>query len=201
MANSSLERYGVLIGCENVVFCRVDEDSATGTTYESDIKSAPGVIEIAITPQVTNEQFGADDIAVYESVTGLDALEVSLTIASLGADAKAYLLGSSVDANGVLIDNAEDQAPYVAMGFKAPRSDGSMDYIWLYKGKFAHSEEKFRTKEKSKVNWQNPTLKAVFMPRVSDKALRAVVNSSNTAATSVISGFFSTVYQNSTNPE
>lgn len=69
---------------------------------------------------------------------------------------KAFLLGGTVDSKGVLIEGGDDIAPYVAMGFKTARSDGTDDYIWLYKGKFAPGDETFRTKEQGTVNWQTP---------------------------------------------
>lgn len=194
MAAIAFKKQGVLIGCHGVVFCKLEKDESTGTTYASDIKSAPGVIEIALTAQNTNETLGADDIALYEAVVGLDGFEVSMTMASLGADAQAFLLGGTVDSKGVLLEGAADVAPYVAMGFVTPRSDGTEDYIWLYKGRFAQGDATYRTKEQGTVNWQTPVLTGTFLPRVSDKLLRAIVNSASSEAETVIGTFFDAVY-------
>lgn len=197
MAATAFKKQGVLIGCHGVVFCKLTKDESTGTTYDIDIKSAPGVVEIALTAQNTNETLGADDIALYEAMTGLDGFEVSLTMASLGADAQAFLLGGTVDEKGVLLEGAADVAPYVAMGFATPRSDGTEDYIWLYKGRFAQGDATYRTKEQGTVNWQTPALTGTFLPRVSDKLLRAIVNSGAEEAAEVISTFFAKVYEKS----
>lgn len=196
MAKTALKKHGILIGCRDVVFVKMTDDLSTGTTYdEQKIMSAPGVIEIALTAQTTNETLGADDISMYEVFTSQDGFEVSLTIASLGADGKAFLLGGTVDSKGVLIEGGDDIAPYVAMGFKTARSDGTDDYIWLYKGKFAPGDETFRTKEQGTVNWQTPVLTGSFIPRISDKKLRATVNTGDELASTILNTFFDSVYE------
>ena len=192
---TAFAKKGILIGCRDVVFAKMTADASTGTTYESTIQSAPGVIEIGLTAQVTNESIGADDISLYEVFNSMDGFEVSLNLAALGADGRAYLLGNTVDAKGVLLEAADDNAPYVAMGFKTARSDGSDDYIWLYKGKFAQSDSTYRTKEQGQVNWQTPTLTGTFIPRISDKKVRATVNTEDENASTILATFFDAVYE------
>lgn len=195
MANQTMKKIGILVGCRDVVFAKMTADASTGTTYETDLFQAPGVIEIALTAQVTNENLAADDVPIYEVINSLDGFDVSLTMASVGADGKAYLLGNTVDTKGVLFEASDDEAPYVAMGFKTARSDGSDDYIWLYKGKFAQGDSTFHTKERGAVNWQTPVLTGTFVPRISDKKLRAIVNSEDSAASTIINSFFSAPYE------
>ena len=198
MASSSMKKLGILIGCRDVVFAKMTEDTATGTTYAEDIFAAPGVIEIALTASVTNEKLGADDVAIYETVTSLDGFDVSMTMASIGPDGKAYLLGATQDSNGVLLEGSNDDAPYVAMGFKTARSDGTDDYVWLLKGKFAQGDSTFHTKEQGTVNWQNPALTGTFMPRISDSKIRASVNTGDEKAATIIKTFFDKVYESTT---
>lgn len=196
MAASTMKKTGILVGCRDVVFCKVKDDSATGTTYDSEnMFKAPGVIEIAMTAQTTNESIGADDVELYEMMASTDGYEVSVTMAALGPDGRAFLLGNTLDSKGVLLESGSDDAPYVAMGFKAARSDGSDDYVWLYKGKFAAGDATFRTKERGTVNWQTPALTGSFGPRVSDKRIKASVNSKDELATSILSTFFASVYE------
>ena len=197
MEKATFKKPGVLIGCRDVVFAKMTEDTNAGTTYAADIHSAPGVIEIALTSQNTNESLGADDVALYETRASLDGFEVSITLASLGADGQAYLMGSKVDSNGVLVEGAADNPPYVAMGFKTARSDGTDDYVWLYKGRFVQGDATFRTREQGTVNWQTPVLTGTFLPRVSDKAMRATVNSADEKAAGILASFFNSVYETS----
>ena len=194
MSNTTMNKQGILIGCRDVVFAKMTADASSGTTYESDLFFAPGVIEVALTAQTTNESIAADDVPLYEVLNSLDGFDLSLTMASVGSDGRAYLLGNTVDAKGVLFEASDDEAPYVAMGFKTARSDGSDDYIWLYKGRFAQGDSTFHTKEKGQVNWQTPVLTASFIPRISDKKIRCVVNSEDSSASTIISSFFSAPY-------
>ncbi len=198
MASTAMKKQGILVGCRDVVFAKMTEDIATGTTYADEIFSAPGVIEIALTAQNTNEKLGADDIPIYDVIASLDGFDVSMTLASLGPDGKAYLLGSTQDTNGVLLEASDDDAPYVAMGFKTARSDGTDDYIWLYKGKFTQGDNTYHTKEQGTVNWQTPALTGTFMPRISDSRLRASVNTGEEKAATIIKTFFDKVYESTT---
>ena len=194
MAGKTMNKIGILIGCKDVVFAKMLTDTNSGTTYETEIFSAPGVIEVGLTAQITNENLAADDVPLYEVFNSLDGFELSLNLASLGSDGKAYLLGNKIDNNGVLVEASDDDAPYVAMGFKTARSDGSEDYVWLTKGKFAQSDSTYRTREKGQMNWQTPTLKATFMPRISDNRIRFTVNNKDTKAAEVLGTFFDSVY-------
>ena len=53
-----LNKLGVVIGCRDVVFAKITEEDNSKTTYAEEITSAPGVIEIALTAQNTNESLG-----------------------------------------------------------------------------------------------------------------------------------------------
>jgi len=194
MSDTTMKKLGILIGCRDVVFAKMTADEASGATYEAGLFKAPGVIEVALTAQVTNESLAADDVPLYEVLNSLDGFDLSLTMASVGNDGKAYLLGNNVDTNGVLTEASDDDAPYVAMGFKTARSDGSDDYIWLYKGKFAQGDSTFHTKERGAVNWQTPVLTATFIPRIADKKIRAVANSEDSAFATAKATFFNAPY-------
>lgn len=194
MSKTNFKKLGVLIGVRDLVFCELTKDEATGHTYATDVKAAPGVIEVALTAQVTEDQLGANDNPYYEIMNSRDGFEVSVTQAALGTDMTSFLLGSTVDTNGVEIEASTDIAKYVAMGFKSARSDGTDDYVWLYKGKFAPGDETFHTKEQGTVNWQTPVLTGKFGPRVHDNKMRARVNSADQTAASILGTFFDTVY-------
>lgn len=194
MPATAFNKVGVLIGCRGVVFAKLTKDDSEGVTYETEIKSAPGVVEVALTALTSSDNLGADDVALYEILNSVDGFDVNIVMASLGNDGRAFLLGNKIDDNGVLIESSDDIAPYVAMGLITARSDGSDDYIWLYKGQFAQSDATFRTKEKGQVNWQTPTVKASFAPRINDKRIRAILHSKDEKSQTVLKTFFDSVY-------
>ena len=194
---ANLSKKAVLIGVENLVFAPLTQDDSSGVAYGTEYKHVPGLIEVALTAQVSEDQLGADDNVGYEVLNTNDGYEVSITLAALGADASSFLLGTTMDSNNVEIENAGDNPPWVAMGFKALRSDGTYDYLWLYKGTFSPSDATYHTKEKGNVNWQTPAVKGKFVPRDSDKQVKCRVHSdiTGTNASTVLAGFFSTVYE------
>ncbi len=194
MPATAFKKVGVLIGCRGVVFAKLTKDDSTGVIYETELHSAPGVVEVALTALTSSDNLGADDVALYEILNSVDGFDLSMTMASLGNDGRAFLLGNKIDDNGVLIESSDDIAPYVAMGLITARSDGSDDYIWLYKGQFVQSDATFRTKEKGQVNWQTPTVKASFAPRINDKRIRAILHSKDDSSQEALKTFFDAPY-------
>lgn len=195
MSKTAFKKLGVLVGVRGLVFARMTKDDSTGITYDAEIKQAPGVVEIALTAQVSSDQLGAEDNPFYAIMNSKDGYEVAVTQAALGSDITSFLLGTTIDTNGVEIENSDDVAPDVAMGFIAARSDGTDDYIWLKKGKFAPGDETYHTKEQGTVNWQTPTLTGTFGPRIYDHEIRARVNSGSESAASILPTFFDAVYE------
>ena len=141
------------------------------------------------------EEYGSHNKTFVVPATGTVRVTDASGKAVVGAQFKsASTKIATVDASGVEVESKDDIAPYVAMGFKSARSDGSDDYIWLYKGKFAPGDETFHTKEQGSVNWQTPVLNGKFGSRVYDGKIRARVNSEDQAASAVIATFFDAVY-------
>jgi len=85
---------------------------------------------------------------------------------------QAALLGHSVT-GGVLVKKSTDTAPYVALGFKSKKSNGSYRYVWLYKGKFALQEQEYQTAE-DKPKFQTPKIKGTFIKRTFDNAWQKI---------------------------
>ena len=202
MSVTSFSRKGVLVGARQLVFARITAEGTDSTTYDTEIKRVPGTIELGMMPSISEDQLGADDNPTYEMISELDSIDVAATVAALGNDLTAYLLGAKVDDNGVLVSSKSDVAPYVAMGVEATRSDGKLSRLWLYRGKFKMSEEKYRTKEKGKVNWQTPTLSGTFGPRLHDARIRALVNEDDEGVTAAkFASFLDTVYEPTFTPD
>ena len=195
MSKSNFKKQGVLVGVRNLVFAKVATDDVSGHTYETDIKQAPDVIEIALTAQKTEDQLGANDNPLFEILETNDGYEVSVIQAAMGADKCAFLLGQTVDDNGAVVESARDNPPYVAMGFITARSDGTDDYVWMYKGKFGPGDQTFHTKEQGTVNWQTPTITGKFGPRVHDGKIKIAINTGDESAASVLPTFFDSVYE------
>lgn len=153
----------------------------------------PGAITASISPEVNTETLYADDQAA-DVATALGTIEVEINVKDLTAEASKDLLGSTIDVNGVLVDNKADNAPYVALGFRSRKSNGAYRMVWLLKGKFAPSEEEYNTKEGSP-SFQTPTITGSFLPRETDGDWRYRVDSDDVGIKpAVITNWFNRVY-------
>ena len=187
-----MDKKAVIIGVKNLCVSVITAEDTTSTTY-GEIETVPGTIEIAMTPNVSSEVLGADDIATYEQLATLDSVGVTLNLAAIGNALAAKLLGHTYGSNGVLTAAASDTAPYVAIGFEGTNSDGTGRKMWLLRGMFQESDETFHTKEQGTVNWQTPNLTATFGPRLNDGKIWERTDSDDTASSSVYSTFLASV--------
>src|SRR5690606_16590687 len=120
-------------------------------------------------------------------------IEVELEIDQLPAEVVEAILGAKKNADGVTEFNADDQAPYVAFGFKAPLSTGGFKYVWLTKGKFNQPSAAFTTKGEQ-VEYQTRTISATFMAREADAVWKYEVNSDDLTDQTVATNWFNAVY-------
>lgn len=182
---------GVRVGLDSIYYAIMTDE--TDEIYDTPNRLA-GAISATITPTTNSETLYADDQA-DEVANSLGDITVELNVKDLPPAILADLIGSKVDANGVLLENKNDYAPYIALGFRSRKSNGKFRYYWLYKGKFQPTEEEFQTKEDTP-SFQTPTITGTFLPRAKDGQWRARVDSDDPMVpASVISNWFAAVYE------
>lgn len=147
------------IGVDNLVYAPLTTDTDSELTYGA-VKKLPGVMKISINPNSSTETAFYDD-GPGESASTLGSIEVEIEKAELSLEEKAALLGHDLSDKGVLAYGASDSAPYVALGFRTLKSNGSYKYVWLMKGKFAEPEDSNETKGDS-VSFQSDTITGNF---------------------------------------
>lgn len=150
-----------LVGLEKLYYAKITKDDSTGLTFDTPNYLA-GVKEIKISPKVTTEKLYAEN-KLWEQATSLDDIEVSVNLADLTNAQLADLLGHTIATEGGIIANADDIAPYVALLYKANKSNGKARYGILYKGKLELPEDTAKGAE-GKVDFQTPEIKATFQP-------------------------------------
>lgn len=158
MANS------VKVGLKDVYYAKLTRDDNTGVSYEAPIQIA-GAISAKISAETDSVTLYADD-GPFETASSLGQITLELEMADLPLSVQAALLGHTV-ANGVLEAKSTDIAPYVAIGFRALKSNGKYRYYWLLKGKFEIPDDESQTKE-DKVKFQTAKLKGTFVCRIYD---------------------------------
>ncbi|MEJ8546630.1 major tail protein [Brevibacillus borstelensis] len=180
---------GVRVGLNDVHYAIMKDDE----TYEIPKKLA-GAIQAKISPKSNKETLYADDQA-YEVATSLGDIELELNVADIPSEVLRDLLGHTINADGVLIKSSEDNAPYVALGFRSKKSNGKYRYTWIYKGKFQPEDQEFATKE-DKPKFQTPTISGTFLPREDNKRWQAQVDEDDTGVKQeVIDNWFKAVYE------
>lgn len=155
----------VIIGLSDLHYAILTTDEKDATpVYETPVE-VPGVISAKVNPNTDLGTLFADD-GPFEVATSLGNIDMELNVADLELPVQAALLGHTYS-GGVLRRKGSDTPPWVAIGFKSLKSNGSYRYTWLAKGKFAPSEQANDTKNDT-VNFQTPTVKGSFAKRTSD---------------------------------
>jgi phi13 family phage major tail protein len=149
------------VGLKNLVYAKMISDDKNGIVYGS-VKQIAGAINAKLTPNVSTEKLYADD-TLSEIASTISDVGVELEAKDISLSIQADILGHTV-ANGVLIQNKDDIAPWVAIGFKSKKSRGKYRYIWLLKGKFEVPDDEYATEE-DKIKLGTAKIKGTFSSR------------------------------------
>lgn len=168
-----------IIGLEKLFYSKITKDDETGATFGAPIYLA-GVKEIKISPKVSTEKLYAEN-KLWEQATALDNIEVSINIADLSNAELADLVGHTVTSEGGIVAASGDTAPYIAIMYKANKSNGKNRYGILYKGKLELPEDTAKGAE-GKTDFQTPEVKATFQPLQYNDAWKYQVDSDDPAA-------------------
>lgn len=159
------------VGLDKLYYAIMDDEVAE--TYGTPV-AIPGSITANIVPTTNSAVLYADDQA-YDVAMSLGDIALALNVADIPTADRAALLGHTVDANGALIRNKDDHAPFVAIGFRRRLANKKFRYVWLLKGKFRPEEQNANTRTETP-SFQTPTINATFLPRDTDGDWQSVVN-------------------------
>ena len=148
------------IGLSDIYYAVITENESTGEeSFGTPIKLAE-----AMTAEVSTNSAEASlyaDDALSEYVSEFSSGEITLGITEISSTDAVNLFGYNIDDNGVLISAGEDSSNYVAIGFKSKNSNGSYDYVWIYKVKFNIPTDSFETKGDG-ITFQTPEIEGTF---------------------------------------
>ena len=149
------------IGVDNLVYATMTTEGTATTPPVWEVpKPALGVMSITINANASQETLFADN-GPYETAATLGNIEVEIQKTELTTENKADLLGHAIDSAGGLVSSSNDSPPWVAVGFRALKSNGKYRYVWLYQGKFMEPEDSVETKGDA-VAFQTPTISGQF---------------------------------------
>lgn len=155
---------GVPVGLNDLYYALLTSDASAGAVYETPVKIT-GAITANINPNSSIETLFADDGPI-DTASQLGNIELELAVADIPLSVQAVLLGHT-ETDGVVHRKSTDIPPWLAIGFKSVKSNGSYRYVWLNKGKFMVPELNHQTKEDT-VNFQTMTITGRFVKREYD---------------------------------
>jgi phi13 family phage major tail protein len=136
--------YRSQIGLDSVYLAEVTVDSATAYTADTPEYFAPA-IEATIEPTINTETQYADD-AAYDTMVSEGETKLTFNVTNIPIEMLAKITGKVFDSTtGRMYDNAATP-PYMALGFRSLKSNGSYRYYWFLKGRFDIPKEAAATK-------------------------------------------------------
>lgn len=186
------------IGLAKPYYSVITEGTDGNETYGTP-KVLAKAISADIAPNIAEATLYADDGAA-ENVKEFTSATFTLGVDDLASDVLADLLGVTVDQNGVVVSTPDDVAPYVAVGFRAKRSNGKYQYFWLYRVKFGVPNNTLATKGES-LTFNTPSIVGTVMRRNKADSKGGhpwkvdVVEGAAGVNQTVIDEWFSTVYE------
>lgn len=151
------------IGLDKLYYDTITENPTTGEETYASPKPLAKAISAELSVEVAEAILYADD-GPSEIVKEFKSGTLTLGVDDLGAEAAAALTGATLDANGVLISSSEDGGTPVAIGFRAARSNGTFQYFWLYRVKFALPNTTLATKADS-ITFSTPSIEGTILRR------------------------------------
>lgn len=184
-----------LVGLDSVFVAKITKDNQGKETYGTP-ERLKDAIDAKVTPSVDTQNVFADD-TVAEVISVFSSVDVEFTLADLGSAKYGLLLGKQTDANGVVIDSANDDAPYFALGFRSKKSNGEYRMVWLYKGRFQAIDEAYAT-QNDKADFQTQAIKGTFIKRPDGKWRARLDTDDELVLPATVTGWFTKVYETTT---
>ncbi len=163
------------IGLKNFVIAPLLADDETTLTY-GDLQLVAGAIEASVTPDGTDpDQQFADDVE-FDVLYPDPEITFRTKMVDIPLSIQEMLYGNTIDSNGVLVRNANDEPQYFAVGFKSEKSDHTFRYVWLFKVRAKPLTENYATKEGKTVNRQTGEIEWVAIKRTHDGYYQAIAD-------------------------
>lgn len=184
------------IGLDKLYYAPITEDSNGNETYGTPVQLAKAIsAELSI--ELNEATLFADD-GQAEAVKEFKSGTLSLGVDDLGNENAVALVGARIDANGVLVSSGEDVSRYVAIGFRAKKSNGKYKYFWLYRVLFGIPATSLATKGDS-ITFSTPTIEGTILQRNkvdgANKHLWKAEVTENESNTAIINAWYDAVYE------
>lgn len=186
------------IGLDKLYYAKITEAADGSETYGIPAPLAKA-ISAELSVELNEATLYADDGAA-EVVKEFKSGTLTLGIDEVGTTIANELTGAQIDNNKVLISASENGGVPVAIGFRARKSNGTYKYYWLYRVIFGIPATNLATKGDS-ITFSTPSIEGTIYRRnkldgQGKHPWKAEANEGDASLpTSVISGWFTTVYE------
>ena len=163
------------INIKNLVYCKLLTDEAGSTTY-GEVKPLSPAMQIQVTVSLASGVLYGDG-AQEENIAKMTGIAVVLDVNKVCIEDRAEILGNKYE-NGVLVEKEGDEAPYIALGYEIPETNGCKELIWLLKGR-AQPYNSNVQQSTDNINFSTDSVTINFIPRTSDRQLRFFGDTAN----------------------
>lgn len=180
----------VLYGIRNVYASKITEDAQGAITYGTPF-ALKGATGFSPSPQGEKAVFYADDM-IYFSKDQNNGYEGDLTLAVLPEEFLKQILGRTEDANGAIIENADDQQARFALMFEAEGDPKNRRFVYWDCTASRPTREHATTEDSLSVGTESVTI--TITPRSTDRAVGAYMERTEDNATAY-DAWFTSVYE------
>lgn len=163
------------INVEHLVYSVLQTDDDSGVTY-GPVKPLAPVMQVQLTPAVANGELFGEGVQ-SENIAKVTGLAAAIDANKVPIENRAEIQGNTYK-DGVLVHCAEDEAPYIAVGYRVPQTNNTAEYVWLLKGRATPMNANPKQSEKN-INFSTDSLTINFIPRDKDKQLYYLADSAN----------------------
>lgn len=163
------------INIKNPVMCLLTSDTDEGTTY-GEVESLGEAMQIQLTPAVASGTLFGNGMQT-ENIGKLSGIAVSLDLNKLYIEKRALILGNEYK-DGVLIETAGQEPPYIALGYEVEQTNGTSELVWLLKGR-AQPVNETRQQSTDNIVFSTDSVTINFIPRDSDRQIRFFGDTAN----------------------
>lgn len=161
------------VGLRDLHVAILTADETATITYEKPVLLERS-ISAKITPSTSSDSIYSDD-SLEEIIGTFSSIDVEFEVNTLSLESRKLLQGAKLT-KGALVENKDDIAPDVAIGFRSKKSNGQFRYVWLLSGKFQITEDEYATVAE-KPDPKTATIKGTFKPRNHDGNFRIIADS------------------------
>lgn len=172
----------VFWGVKKAAYAIATIASNGSATYGSPV-DVPGSVSMNLSPKGESGYFYADDTEYYDLIAN-EGYEVNWEVARIPDAMRAAILGCQIDANGLIVEDANAEPVHFALLFETQTDQGPVRHV-IYNLTANRAEMSHKTKEASK----NPgtetipcTARSIYVPAI-DKWVPAARTSADVNAT------------------